>query len=46
MSRLHWHPLAGAATVLALAAAATGLPVLAGWLAMGAASGFATSGST
>ena len=45
--RLIWHPLTFAAVfvVAAGAAAVTGLPP-ALWLVMGAAAGFATSGST
>jgi hypothetical protein len=45
--RLTWHPLTIAVTIVAVAAvsAAVGLaPSL--WLVMGAAAGFATSGST
>lgn len=44
---LTWHPLTIAAAILIAAgvAAATGLPPTL-WLAMGAAAGFATSGST
>jgi hypothetical protein len=45
--RLSWHPLtAGTVLVVAAGAAAVaGLPSTL-WLAMGAAAGFATSGST
>jgi hypothetical protein len=45
--RLTWHPLTLAAmfVVAAGAAAVTGLPPTL-WLVMGAAAGFATSGST
>jgi hypothetical protein len=45
--RLIWHPLTAAAALLAAAGAAAvaGLPP-ALWLVMGAAAGFATSGST
>jgi hypothetical protein len=44
---LTWHPLTIAVVILvaAGAAATTGLPPTL-WLAMGAAAGFATSGST
>jgi hypothetical protein len=45
--RLSWHPVtvAGALVAVAGAAAAFGLPPTL-WLMMGAAAGFATSGST
>jgi hypothetical protein len=45
--RLSWHPLTVAAVLVVMAGAATvaGLPPTL-WLVMGAAAGFATSGST
>ena len=53
-ARRRWHPLAGAAGLTAAALAAAGVALAGGpawfplgaWLLMGAAAGFATSGST
>jgi hypothetical protein len=47
LRRLRWHPLTIASVIViaACAAAGAGLPPVL-WLVMGAAAGFATSGST
>jgi hypothetical protein len=45
--RLRWHPLTIAVTIVIVACAAAGVGVRpALWLMIGAAAGFATSGST